>query len=132
MGGWGWGRSPRLEHQRQRRRKEIDMRYALVVLAMAFARVAPAGEEFSGFGMSQLSCARYISDLSANARFEAAYSWWVAGFVTGANLAKGRVVSTDNEAHIAWLKQYCQAHPSEPFADAAVELDRELDSKHEK
>jgi len=108
------------------------MRYALVVLAVAFARVASAGEEFSGFGMSQLSCARYISDLSVNARFEAAYSWWVAGFVTGANLAKGRVVSTDNEAHIAWLKQYCQAHPSEPFADAAVELDRELDGKHEK
>ncbi len=110
------------------------MRYAfaLVVLTAAFARAASAGEEFSGFGMSQLSCARYLSDVSTNAKFEAAYSWWVAGFVTGTNLAKGRLLSTDNEAHITWLKQYCQAHLSEPFADAAVELDRELDDKRDK
>jgi len=107
------------------------MRYALVVLAAAFAQAACAGEEFSGFGMSQLSCARYLSDLSTNRKFETAYSWWVAGFVTGTNLAKGRLLSTDNEAHIAWLKQYCQAHPSDLFANAAVELDRELDLKRE-
>ena len=109
------------------------MRYAIImVLAAAVAQVASAGEEFSGFGMSQLSCARYTSDISANVKFETAYSWWVAGFVTGANLAKGRVISTDNEAHIAWLKQYCRAHPGDPFADAAIELDRELDTKREK
>lgn len=107
------------------------MRYALVGLAAAFAQAACAGEEFSGFGMSQLSCARYIDDMSTNAKFDAAYSWWVAGFVTGANLAKGRIVSTDNEAHIAWLKQYCQAHLSDPFSNAAIELDRELDGKRE-
>jgi hypothetical protein len=112
--------------------KEIDMRYALVVLTAAFAHAAAAGEDFSGFGMSQLSCARYISNLSTNAKFEAAYSWWVAGFVTGTNLAKGRLLNTDNEAHIAWLKEYCQAHLSEPFADAAVELDRELDGRRDK
>jgi hypothetical protein len=112
--------------------KEIDMRYALVVLAAAFAQVASAGEEFSGFGMSQLSCARYIGDMSTSVKFETAYSWWVAGFVTGTNLAKGRVLSTDNEAHIVWLKEYCQAHPGDPFADAAVELDRELDGRREK
>src|SRR4249920_1675032 len=108
------------------------MRYALVVLAATLAQAAFAGEEFSGFGMSQLSCARYLSDLSTNRKFEAAYSWWVAGFVTGTNLAKGRLLSTDNEAHIAWLKQYCQAHLSEPFADAAIELDRELDGRRDK
>ncbi len=108
------------------------MRYTLVVLTAIFAHAASAGEDFSGFGMSQLSCARYISNLSSNTKFEAAYSWWVAGFVTGTNLAKGRLLSTDNEAHIAWLKEYCQAHLSEPFADAAVELDRELDGKREK
>jgi hypothetical protein len=112
--------------------KEIDMRYALVVLAATFAQVASAGEEFSGFGMSQLSCARYIGDMSTSVKFETAYSWWVAGFVTGTNLAKGRVLSTDNEAHIVWLKEYCQAHPGDPFADAAVELDRELDGRREK
>ena len=105
------------------------MRYAFVILAAALAQAASAGEEFSGFGMSQLSCARYISDVAVNAKFETAYSWWVAGFVTGTNLAKGRVLATDNEAHIAWLKQYCQAHPGDPFVDAAIELDRELDGK---
>ena len=72
------------------------------------------------------------SDISANVKFETAYSWWVAGFVTGANLAKGRVISTDNEAHIAWLKQYCRAYFGDSFADAAIELDRELDTKREK
>jgi len=107
------------------------MRLALVALSVVFMPAAFAGEEFSGFGMSQLSCARYLSDLSTNRRFEAAYSWWVAGFVTGTNLAKGRLLSTDNEAHIAWLKQYCQAHPSDLFANAAVELDRELDTRRE-
>src|SRR5207244_8931251 len=52
--------------------KEIDMRYALVVLAATFAQIASAGEEFSGFGMSQLSCARYIGDISINVKFETA------------------------------------------------------------
>ena len=107
------------------------MRYALLVLAATFAQLASAGEEFSGFGMSQLSCARYSGDISTNVKFETAYSWWVAGFVTGTNLAKGRLLSTDNEAHIGWLKQYCQAHPSDLFANAVVELDRELDSRRE-
>jgi len=107
------------------------MRYALGLLAAFFAQASVAGEEYSGFGMSQLSCARYVADTASNAKFENAYSWWVAGFVTGTNLAKGRVVSTDNEAHIAWLKQYCQAHLSDPFSNAAVELDRELDSRRQ-
>src|SRR5215470_12632448 len=105
------------------------MRYALAVLIAILPQGAGAAEEFSGFGMSQLSCARYLSDVTSNAKFEVAYSWWVAGFVTGTNLTKSRLLTTDNEAHITWLKQYCQAHPSDLFANAAVELDRELDSK---
>src|SRR5271169_4441065 len=132
MAARGIGRSPPYITTGDRLGKgDHDMRYALVVLAATFAPAAFAGDEFSGFGMSQLSCARYLSDVSTNTKFEAAYSWWVAGFVTGANLAKSRVLSTDNEAHIAWLKQYCQAHPSDPFADAAIELDHELDDKRQ-
>ena len=107
------------------------MRYALVVLTAILAQAAFAGDEFSGFGISQLSCSKYLSQISSNAKFENAYSWWVAGFITGTNLARNRVISTDNEAHTAWLKQYCEAHPHDPFADAAIELDRELDGKRD-
>jgi hypothetical protein len=57
------------------------------------------------------------------------YGWWVAGFVSGTNLVKGRITSTDNAAHDAWLKKYCEDNPLENFMAAAIGLNKALDKK---
>src|SRR5437879_2645558 len=78
---------------------------------------------FAFFGIGDISCGKYLSEISTHPEAANAYGWWVAGFVTGTNLAKGRVVSTDSPAHDAWLKQYCEKNPLDPFIKAATELD---------
>lgn len=106
------------------------VRYLLVlniVLCTSFSFAADA--PFSAFGISGLSCGKYLSEISTNRQAANAYSWGVAGFVTGTNLAKGRAVSTDNPAHEAWLKQYCDKNPLDTFAAAAIELSKELDKR---
>jgi hypothetical protein len=99
----------------------------IVILGLLFTGIANAGSDtFSGFGMSRLSCGKYIQDITTDPQFANVYSWWVAGFVTGADLGKGRVTSTDNEAHDAWLKKYCQENPLDTFMKAAIELNKAL------
>jgi len=86
--------------------------------------------EINVFGIdTDLSCGKYLKDISTSTGTEKGYSWWVAGFVTGTNLEKGRAISTDNAGHNAWLKAYCEAHPLELFIDAAMGLNKELDKK---
>ena len=106
----------------------ILLTVVLVVVCTAPVQLM-ASDYVSGFGMTGLSCGKYLKDISTNKQAENVYDWWVAGFVTGINLEKGRIVSTDNPAHNAWIKLYCEAHPLEPFMRAAIELDKELDRK---
>jgi len=106
------------------------MRYALVFIIISVC-VSPslAAEELTSvYGPSKLSCGKYISEISTNPQAANAYSWWIAGFITGTNLEKGRAVSTDNLAHEMWLKQYCEKNPLDTFVQAAIELNKELDS----
>ena len=39
------------------------------------------------------------------------------------------MLATDNFAHSAWIKQYCEKNPLDPFLKAAIELNKELDKK---
>jgi len=107
------------------------MRFTLAfIIAMFCASPSPASDEWSAYGAGRLSsCGKYINDVSTNAQAKNAYSWWVAGFVTGANLEKERTLSTDNPDHELWLKQYCEKNPLDPFMKAASELNKELDKR---
>lgn len=100
-----------------------------IILGFSLVSVtnAPAGNVVSVFGMTNLSCGKYVQDITKTPEEAEVYRWWIAGFVTGANIAKKRITSTDNEAHEAWLKQYCQDHPLDTFIKAAAELDKALD-----
>jgi hypothetical protein len=99
----------------------------IVILNLLFTGIANVeGASFSVFGMHGLSCGKYIQDITTNPEAANVYNWWVAGFVTGTNLAKERATSTDNAAHEAWLKKYCQENPLDTFVKAAIELNKAL------
>jgi hypothetical protein len=107
------------------------MRYALALIIALFAPSSFAASDlFSSFGLgASLSCGKYLNDILENPSASSAYSWWTAGFITGVNLEKGRVVSTDSPSHEVWLKQYCEKNPLDTFMKAAIELNKELDTK---
>lgn len=84
---------------------------------------------FSAYGMSDLSCGKYINDITTDSEAKNLYSWWVAGFVSGTNLEKGRALTTDASAHEAWLNKYCSGHPLATFMKAAIELNKELENR---
>jgi hypothetical protein len=93
---------------------EVEVRFAFTLLTVFFVSSSLAADEhtFSMFSPEpNLSCGKYLNEITTNRQAENAYRWWVAGFVTGTNLVKGRAVSTDSRAHEAWLKQYCEKNP---------------------
>jgi hypothetical protein len=101
----------------------------LIGLVLSLACVE-ANAGYSAFGMLELSCGRYVSEINGNERTKTVYGWWLAGFVTGTNLVKDRIVSTDTAGYEAWVKKYCEEHPLETFQKAVIELDKELDKKN--
>jgi len=84
---------------------------------------------FKVHGMFDMSCGRYVKEVTDDPEVKNAYSWWIAGFVTGANLEKRRVTSTDSAAHEAWILKYCQENPLDDFMQAASKLNKRLDTK---
>ena len=92
---------------------------------------ANAAGVFSAFGgeLTESSCGKYTNEIAINPETKNVYSWWVAGFVTGTNLEKGRTLPTDTDAHEAWLKQYCEDNPLDSFMKATIELNKELETR---
>lgn len=99
----------------------------IVIIGLLFTGIANAGG-FNAYGINDLSCGNYIQIITTNSEAENAYSWWIAGFVTGTNFSKRRNTSTDNAAHNAWLKKYCNDNPLDNFMHAAMKLNETLDS----
>ena len=97
----------------------ILLTVVLMVVCIAPIPLLASGALFSAFGITDISCGKYLKDISTKKEIENVYDWWVAGFVTGTNLEKGRSLSTDNPGHNAWLKGYCESHPLETFMRAA-------------
>lgn len=81
------------------------------------------------YHVTGVTCGKYLNDISTNERYEDAYSWWIAGFITGANLEKERATTTDAKANDAWIKQFCENNPLEYFLTAAIKLNEQLE-KH--
>lgn len=98
--------------------------YLLIFLypSLAYAE----GEIFRSYGMG-MSCGAYVKEMANDNATKNIYSWWLAGFVTGTNIEKGRSTSTDNIAHEAWVLKYCKENPLEAFMTAASKLNKKLD-----
>jgi len=100
----------------------------VVTFSLLFAGIANAKDSpFSVYAVTGLSCGKYIQDIARDPMKEIVYHWWVDGFLTGTNMEKGRVTSSDSAAHDAWLKKYCQENPLDHFINAANKLNKELD-----
>lgn len=100
-----------------------------LLIGMAAAVSAHAANRPFGLaGIGNLSCGQYISQSADNPEARSTYRWWIAGFLTGANVAKGRN-ATDVDAAEVWIGDYCRAHAFDLFAMAAYNLDKELDRR---
>jgi len=79
------------------------------------------------YHVTGVTCGKYLNDISNNEAYEDAYSWWIAGFLTGTNLERMRATTTDKHANDAWIKQYCENNPLEYFLTAAIKLNEQLE-----
>jgi hypothetical protein len=105
-------------------------KYLLGLCLVLLATTANAQNIYGGYGMD-ISCGRYIDDISTDQRAKNNYHWWLGGFVTGTNLVKSRSTLTDDKAYEAWIEKYCRDNPLDSFHKAAIELNKELDNKKE-
>jgi hypothetical protein len=103
--------------------------WLLVAVLSVSSAVSAADRVFSIYGVHDLSCGKYVQDVNNNPQAKSAYGWWVAGFISGLNVARERFTTTDNQAHDLWLLKYCNEHPLEPFITAAAGLDSALTKK---
>ncbi len=100
--------------------------YLLLILILSPSLAIGDSGSYGSIGMN-ISCGKYIKDVENDLQLKKFYSMWIAGFVTGTNLAKVRKGSTDNAANEAWLLKYCKENPLDPFHKAAIELNKALD-----
>jgi len=80
-------------------RKERSMKKVFIIACIIFfpSVVYSQGEYFKGYGTGDMTCGKYIAKITNDPLAKNSYNWWIDGFVTGTNLEKGRITSTDSE-----------------------------------
>jgi hypothetical protein len=104
----------------------------LTILTLALALLplsVSASGSFNAYAIGTTSCGTYIQETKYDPVARAQYSWWIAGYITSANVEKSRHTEIDQQALDAWAQQYCTAHPLDPFLNAAIQLNLELDHR---
>ena len=80
---------------------------------------------FVSFGVGNRSCDQYVSDAQQPDR-EFVYETWLSGYLTAFNAYNPGVsdilTGTDFDGAVAWIKSYCQDHPTTVVHMAAVNL----------
>ena len=106
------------------------MKKLILPVATLLISMSTSAEEagVTVYGVYDLTCGKYVDDTATDGAKYDQYSMWVSGYITRANIAKGRPTNTDPAAHDTWLKKYCKENPDEPFIYAAIKLDKELDT----
>jgi len=114
----------------------------LVVLPVMMAGIGEAAAQQFMMGEGSSSCGSWTEARRTKAPHQDAQQQWVFGFLSGANLGfldpanktvtpyapdflKGR----DFDSVVAWIDNYCSAHPLDEIATAAIALLAELRSK---
>ena len=101
---------------------------ALVAIGVMCSRQAEARFVM---GIGAASCGKWSEPHTAGA-LEANYQW-VVGFVSGANMFTENDIidrpEVDYAALMAWMDNYCNAHPLDTVQVAAFKLVRELEAK---
>ena len=101
---------------------------AMLHSGMAHFSMALAQEvRRSAVGYMDVTCDRWTA--GANSTQGTAYAAWVAGFLSGANLAERAedwLIDEDGTSIRRWISEYCKAHPVETIGAAAVMLRQAL------
>jgi len=90
-------------------------------------------------GLGNEGCGKFLAARESKASIEYAnYVSWVAGFLTGMNIASIRdsrvniMTGTDALSGLAWMEKYCRENPLEQVIGAAVMLGSELSNRQKK
>lgn len=107
-------------------------RGTVVVLAatLLLGTGAPKATAYVTFGRGTQSCGHWLQDRQSNGFASTTDEEWVLGFVSGMNAAAeefGLSISSagteaDPAARLAWMDNYCHAHPFDTLTEAAQAL----------
>ncbi len=85
------------------------------------------------WGQGTNSCGRWLEERKKDSLESATLTVWVVGFLTAYNVyvaPSGDVLEgTDVDGAVAWIDNYCTAHPLETVASASEALVRALAPK---
>ncbi len=75
-------------------------------------------------GQGTFSCGKYLAE---NGQDRVVANVWVAGYITGFNRWNAYGIAdvmskTDFDGGVAWIKNYCNSHPTDDLATAAEAL----------
>jgi hypothetical protein len=105
-----------------------------VVATMVVCGQARAQAVMSVFGLGSDSCGTWLRHAQKEDAYDREAGIWLAGYLTANNqrlFATGLRATvghgTDVDSGIAWIDQYCQAHPLKYVMEAAWALVRELE-----
>ena len=103
---------------------------AVLAVALAtppgMARVKPT-HAITGWGYAAESCGQWTAYAAAHHDHGPAGSW-VSGYMTRAAVAQNRDLlrQTDFAGAMAWLDNWCAAHPLDPVGNGVMGLETEL------
>ncbi len=101
-----------------------------LVAALLVATVSTVAMAYETFGFGTTSCGRWLQDRQSHSLESKVSESWVWGFISGMNAAAeefGLSISsagseTDAAARLAWIDNYCHAHPFDTLTEAADAL----------
>ena len=114
-------------------------RVLVALLALVLCFQAKAKEGWEAFGVGTKSCAEWTNAEAERLRVSSggtmytqtgsdipAQTQWVAGFLTAFNYYQSATPNvaegTDMNGLFTWMDTYCDAHPNDPIAKAAIAL----------
>jgi hypothetical protein len=106
---------------------------ALVLLAIT---MSVGSAEFSVRGPGGTICGEYLELRESSRAWDDITLAWVQGYVTGLTEAIPEVSAYTNDADLhamtSWIRQYCEAHPSDMIYQGTVEMVHKLKLQAEK
>ncbi|MBN6741995.1 hypothetical protein JKG47_15920 [Acidithiobacillus sp. MC6.1] len=86
---------------------------------------------FEIYGNGAVSCGTYLQHRSQNGKLYWMDAAWVEGWLSCINATGGGDIleGTDIDGAMAWIANYCRAHPLRPFSVATEDLSSHLVSK---
>lgn len=106
---------------------------AICTTSLSILKAEPATAKIVGLGAS--TCTQFARDVKKNPAVQRDYLAWAQGFMSGILLGRPPgvdesldLIPTTFPLHkqIAFLRAYCQKHPTEDFSDAVLDLYKNL------